>query len=684
MTSGPPSNFMTPPPYTADNVQPTHKSDYRPDIDGLRAVAVALVILFHAGLGFPGGFIGVDVFFVISGFLITQLLTREIDEQTFTFAGFWARRIGRIVPAATTMTLVVLVMGFFLLLPSDYVDLGLCAIAQQCMASNVYLWKTTGYFAGPAEMNPLLHTWSLAVEEQFYLGYPLFLALFRGARIGWRATGLATLAVASFLLSCYGTSHFPSATFFLLPTRAWEIAIGGLVCYLPPPSWIGRRGVTLAGCAAAASIVAASWLYNSSTPFPGVAAAVPCLAAATLIYVNGVRTSAISRFLSSKPLVTVGLASYSLYLWHWPLLAFARYWSPSGFPLGVRLAAMTAGVVLALLSWRFIENPLRRIARVSRSGQCYAGAAIAAAVIVGMGIVIQQFQGFPNRLPESAKRFLELPHYRISAAATTEALERGELVRVGQPSESDSPDFLVWGDSHAGVTADLMDELAMERGLGGVVAAQPGTAPIPGVFNRFSPREDQRRRSKAVIHFLREKGIRNVVIVAKWQNYVRDRGTYGLIDDETRDDGDARTPKQVLVDGLDRLCAGLEENGVKVWIVLRVPHQSIDPRKRLAAAAMFGVGIPSGISADEWIRDDADVNDSIRAMASLHPAVSVIDPSSSCFGPKGLSRIADAGGTFYRDPGHVSPHGARMLLGPSLAPVFDAIGSDRRSTDSRR
>ena len=684
MTSGPPSNFMTPPPYTADNVQPTHKSDYRPDIDGLRAVAVALVILFHAGLGFPGGFIGVDVFFVISGFLITQLLTREIDEQTFTFAGFWARRIGRIVPAATTMTLAVLVMGFFLLLPSDYVDLGLCAIAQQCMASNVYLWKTTGYFAGPAEMNPLLHTWSLAVEEQFYLGYPLFLALFRGARIGWRATGLATLAVASFLLSCYGTSHFPSATFFLLPTRAWEIAIGGLVCYLPPPSWIGRRGVTLAGCAAAASIVAASWLYNSSTPFPGVAAAVPCLAAATLIYVNGVRTSAISRFLSSKPLVTVGLASYSLYLWHWPLLAFARYWSPSGFPLGVRLAAMTAGVVLALLSWRFIENPLRRIARVSRSGQCYAGAAIAAAVIVGMGIVIQQFQGFPNRLPESAKRFLELPHYRISAAATTEALERGELVRVGQPSESDSPDFLVWGDSHAGVTADLMDELAMERGLGGVVAAQPGTAPIPGVFNRFSPREDQRRRSKAVIHFLREKGIRNVVIVAKWQNYVRDRGTYGLIDDETRDDGDARTPKQVLVDGLDRLCAGLEENGVKVWIVLRVPHQSIDPRKRLAAAAMFGVGIPSGISADEWIRDDADVNDSIRGMASRHPAVSVIDPSQNCFGPSGLSRIADAGGTFYRDPGHVSPHGARMLLGPSLAPVFDAIGSDRRSTDSRR
>lgn len=213
------------------------KADYRPDVDGLRAVAVALVILYHAGLGFPGGFIGVDVFFVISGFIITRLLVREIEENVFTFRGFWARRIGRIVPAATAMTLVVLAIGSILLLPSDYVDLAMGSIAQQSMLSNVYLWKTSGYFAKPAEMNPLLHTWSLAVEEQFYLAYPLFIVMFRGDRAGWMPVALGVLAVGSFLLSCYGTIHFPSATFFLLPTRAWEIAIGGLVCFLPTPSW---------------------------------------------------------------------------------------------------------------------------------------------------------------------------------------------------------------------------------------------------------------------------------------------------------------------------------------------------------------------------------------------------------------------------------------------------------------
>ena len=215
---------------------------YRPDVDGLRAVAVTLVLLFHAGLGFSGGFIGVDVFFVISGFLITGLILKEQESGKFSLANFWVRRIRRIIPAATVVVVAVLVAGFFILLPRDYEDLGKSAIAQQLMLSNVYFWRNTGYFDGPADLKALLHTWSLAVEEQFYLGYPFLMMLLH--RFGRKVTvgALTFLGVGSLIVSVYGVEHHPSATFFLLPTRAWELLIGGLICFLPKPtrvpSWL--------------------------------------------------------------------------------------------------------------------------------------------------------------------------------------------------------------------------------------------------------------------------------------------------------------------------------------------------------------------------------------------------------------------------------------------------------------
>jgi peptidoglycan/LPS O-acetylase OafA/YrhL len=198
---------------------------YRPDIDGLRAVAVSMVLLFHAGLGFPGGYVGVDVFFVISGFLITGLILKEQKAGTFTLANFWMRRIRRIIPAATVMVATVLIAGFFLLLPTDYVELGQSSIAQQLMLSNVYFWRSTGYFSGFAELKPLLHTWSLAVEEQFYIGYPFLIIILSRFRRRNIALFIALLTAVSFATSQYGVEHYPNATYYLLPTRAWELLI---------------------------------------------------------------------------------------------------------------------------------------------------------------------------------------------------------------------------------------------------------------------------------------------------------------------------------------------------------------------------------------------------------------------------------------------------------------------------
>ncbi|HYK43019.1 MAG TPA: acyltransferase, partial [Thermoanaerobaculia bacterium] len=312
---------------------------YRPEIDGLRGVAVVLVVLFHAGFGCPGGYVGVDVFFVISGFLITSLIWKDLEGERFTFARFWERRARRIVPALVAVVAATLFAGWFLLLPADYERLGRSAASQAVFAANVHFWLTGGYFAPAAAEQPLLHTWSLALEEQFYWIVPVALFLVFGARRFERRRSSMILAaigcgiVSSFTLSVWGVAHHPSAAFYLLPTRAWELLLGSLVAFLPmrsQPSQ-GRAVRELAAIGGVALILLAAFGYRATTPFPGAAALAPCLGAALWIRSNGRETSAspaptLAGSVLSRPLpVFVGLASYSLYLWHWPFLAFARY-----------------------------------------------------------------------------------------------------------------------------------------------------------------------------------------------------------------------------------------------------------------------------------------------------------------------------------------------------------------------
>jgi peptidoglycan/LPS O-acetylase OafA/YrhL len=221
---------------------------YRPEIDGLRAVAVVAVVLFHYGFGCSGGYVGVDVFFVISGFLIPSLIWKDLESGRFTFANFWERRARRIVPALVAVTIAALAAGWFLLLPADYENLGQASAAQAVIAANIHYWLSSGYFADGANTKPLIHTWSLAVEEQFYLIVPfLFWLIFRSARLRSPKAVLSLLLAGfglSFGLSVYGVAHHREATFYLLPTRAWELLLGAIVIFLPiPRASLGRRGV---------------------------------------------------------------------------------------------------------------------------------------------------------------------------------------------------------------------------------------------------------------------------------------------------------------------------------------------------------------------------------------------------------------------------------------------------------
>jgi peptidoglycan/LPS O-acetylase OafA/YrhL len=280
---------------------------YRPEIDGLRAIAVMAVVLFHAGLGVTGGFIGVDVFFVISGFLITSLIFKDLEAGKFSFTNFWERRARRIIPASVAMVFAVLIAGWFLLLPSDYAALGKSAAMHAAFAANFYFWRSTNYFSGPADELPLLHTWSLAVEEQFYLFVPLLLAgLFRLPKLRSRRVLLLLFGIGfviSLALSIIAVPRMPAAAFYLLPTRAWELLAGSIIAILPTVS-LSRPLRELLCWTGFALILIPCFLYTKQTPFPGLAALPPCLGTALFIWVSGSTASEIqnSKFKISWPL----------------------------------------------------------------------------------------------------------------------------------------------------------------------------------------------------------------------------------------------------------------------------------------------------------------------------------------------------------------------------------------------
>jgi peptidoglycan/LPS O-acetylase OafA/YrhL len=365
---------------------------YRREVDGLRAVAVMTVILFHAGVaGFGGGFLGVDVFFVISGYLISTILMAEVEGDRFSLVKFYERRARRILPALYVMMAAVTVAAALVLMPDDLTRFARSLVAVPLFGSNVLFWQESGYFAATNELKPLLHTWSLAVEEQFYLLFPLMLLLLRRRSRSFALASFALLFAVSLAAADWGSLHKPTPAFFLLPTRFWEPLAGVFVAYAVGAGWRDRLPVRLAailstlGLAMVAVAVAA---FDSSTPTPGLSTLLPVVG--TMLYLTWSRpTDPAGWLLSTKAMVGVGLVSYSAYLWHQPLFALSRYLSAGALSVAGQAGLIALTFALAYASWRWVEQPFRdarfnqaRIFRWSLAGSlafvAVGGAGIAA------------------------------------------------------------------------------------------------------------------------------------------------------------------------------------------------------------------------------------------------------------------------------------------------------------------
>jgi peptidoglycan/LPS O-acetylase OafA/YrhL len=503
------------------NISLRGKSSHRNDIDGLRAIAVLLVVSFHTGVAaFNGGYVGVDIFFVISGYLLTGIIMREIDRDEFSILKFYDRRVRRIVPALVAMLLVCSIASYYFLLPKDLVHFGQSLSSALLSYSNIYFWTQTGYFK-PSFAKVLLHTWSLGVEEQFYLFLPLTLLAFRKKR-SWLTWALAAAAVISLSIAqLLIWRRNPDAAFYLPVSRAWELLIGSLIALEFVPSPKGRLWREIAAALGVISIALAACLYSPETPFPGLFAFLPCVGAALLLMTGSAEGTACSRLLSIRPLVFIGLISYSIYLWHWPLITFAKMGGIQGVTdkgLSQKLAVFVLSILLGWLSWRFVEQPFRRPGTGLFSAHHYGTLLAAGCVVLAVAGACIFTRGFPGRFSPTAARagsYLDATEeMRIGTCFITSANHFKDFqANTCVAADQNRPNYLLIGDSHAAALWFGLDHALKQSRI--LEATSSGCSPLLGNYDSSDCGDMRKFIYESLLSHIHVNG---VILTEHWQS----------------------------------------------------------------------------------------------------------------------------------------------------------------------
>lgn len=651
---------MTP----ATTTPPSIHSDYRPDIDGLRAVAVTAVVVHHAFPSLlPGGFVGVDIFFVISGYLITSIILRGLASGRFSFATFYTRRVQRIFPALLLVLATTLVIGWYRLIPSDFEALGWHALGGAGFVSNFLLWEEAGYFDVESYGKPLLHLWSLAIEEQFYLLWPLALfALYR-----WRLPalrGIAVLLLLSFALNLYLVREDLTAAYFNPAARGWELMMGALLAavHLHPAGWSALLGrstpaapmrpgtARVLGIAGAVLLVLSLALIHPDRHFPGGWALLPTLGAMLLIAAGP--GSLLNRtVLASRPLVWIGLISYPLYLWHWPLLTFARLREEAAPPWVEQLGWVGLSVLLAWLTYRLVERPVR-FGRWSR--RLVSATLVSAMVGTGVaGAVVHQREGFDDRFPDTVRELMAQPGGK---KAVIQGWRHNEcMLDFRTPAsrykasciEEKRPLIFLWGDSHAGSLYPgfkaLQDSGRYSFGIG-----ERSGAICPPILN-MEPRPLCKSLNDNAIEAIRQARPDVVVLYAWWHHPRYDLSNLEATVDELKRAG---VPRIILL------------GAVPYW-------QGPLPRILLEAWKQGPVTRPPPLRLKKQLDPNLKaITDQMRARSAAMGIEFVSGMDHFCNEQGCLTRLSnDATEPLSYDYGHLAPDAVRYYV-EQLAPLI--------------
>jgi peptidoglycan/LPS O-acetylase OafA/YrhL len=624
---------------------------------------------------FSGGYIGVDIFFVISGFLITTIIAREIQENKFTLSRFYERRIRRILPALSVMAVFTLLASALLYDSGRFTSFAKSLLATMLFYSNINFWGEAGYFDAPSSLKPLLHTWSLAVEEQFYIVFPLFMAaIYALARKSVKLI-LGIVAIISLALAVYAIyNNDATSAFYLAHMRAWELLVGGLLALNIFPAATDRRINSALGWVGALMIAIPIFLYTDQTPFPGLGALVPVLGTAFIIYSNMIEKSPVSKIVGSAPLVFIGQISYSLYLWHWPLILFAKYYiirPLSGLEISLLLAVILA---ISTLSWRFVETPFRS-RRFLSTRQVFAFGFGTMAIIITAAGVVYRFDGFPSREgPTPLVDFLdkEATNHYTDCADVTDGFKSCVMGDKSQPAS-----FILWGDSHAASLRRAVERAARKNGLSGLFTYKLSCPPLLGVARDFSAiTAPCNEYNEGVTRYLAAHSeISTVILVGRWSFYVEgsdykppeSSGLFlaGFPDQKSH----AAKNEQIVEFGLGQTIQTLLDMNRKVIVVSPVPEIGYDVPSANFIAVRSGRDLNQIIapSIDDYLARNQSTLSILSKLQEEHE-IQVVEPwTALCV--ENECRVTIDGIPLYKDDDHLSLFGSE-LVSIVFEPIF--------------
>lgn len=641
---------------------------YQPEIDGLRAIAVISVLVFHTFADMlPGGFVGVDIFFVISGFLITQIIFQELQLGTFSLWGFYQRRIRRIFPALLLVFLTSTILGWVILTPFEYELYGTHMLAGAGFVPNIIFWREAGYFDKEAITKPLLHLWSLGVEEQFYFVWPLILG------IVWKFCQphrlsifkiVVALVIISLAWSGYQIEHHPIANFYSPLSRFWELALGGSIAiWISRPEYVKLESRLLA-LMGLGFIVFALFGFNSTTPFPGLWALIPCLGAGLILIAN-TKSSPLSIVLSHPVMVFVGLISYPLYLWHWPLLSFARILEGQPISDIYKLVLLGLSVLLAWLTFQIIEKPIR----ASRAAKTVIVLLLCMLLALSFGIALRKKDGFKHR-----------HEHVLSANPNTMIVGefRHDMLRPCELSLPISPELDCFADKREPIKFAMLGDSKAEAlyyGLTSVSSEQGHWLLVDGVHPTplgagADPRVQQVFESVSKTSHIEVVAIANTISGL----FPLDKHT-GLISSESPD------PFQQL-DIWSNQISALENAGKKVIVIVDNPTFP-DPTSciegGLTSSRFFNQVFTRranpycSIAYDQFLKGTQLYREWLKSLHQLHPNLIIFDTSPYlCDIKNNLCTITDGSNFLYSYSNHVSDYAAKKV-GLALTPIVDQL-----------
>lgn len=632
----------------------SERKGYRSEIDGLRALAVMAVFIFHINPHLmPGGFVGVDVFFVLSGYLITGLLRRAAQDQTFRYGRFFLRRVRRLTPALFFVVLCSCVMAYFVLMPQDMVPFGKSVIAQPLALQNMHFLSEGQYFHGSTR-KVLLHTWSLGIEEQFYFVWPFLILLLSKRSRKVLLCGIIGMILLSFGLSWFAPTLSAKLSFFAFPMRAWELGLGGLLAIWEETSRPNtdstkgsKWGLSLLATLSLGAIIWSFFFISEDDLFPGWIALVPVIATVGLIATATRGEALVSRVLSIKGLTFIGLLSYSLYLWHWPVIVFARFlkFDPATWSVAPLLFGLS--FVLSLGSYYGIEQPVRYRKILPTTRALLTTMGVAAIAMISFGITALATEGMVWRYPKSTRPFLVATFHKAGkvrcdiVSRVTHPFD--EICEVVEGDKASPRKILLWGNSHAGMWKGVISDLATSSKQSFYLNVKNCRATTD---SRFCNAKVQNR----ILRHIKEEGITDVILASTWH------GAYNV-------------PDEVFEQQLETLVGQLVELNVRIWPVISTPtDETFAPQQRYDS--MNGAPTFASIPVAKYEKARRQNMEYFQQMAGKFKGVQPIDLKSAFCSDQDMCKSGEGDHSWYYDAAHISSFGA-LNTRSLFAPVFE-------------